>query len=83
VFVFSLKDRRDSVIVVYVWWAPARFQEEGNLEPRLTPEQTDQKIIAVCRSPEFSPEQLRAAIEEYKSNSPNPQTSEARDEIKN
>jgi regulator of RNase E activity RraA len=45
--------------------------------------EVDQKIIAVCRSPEFSAEKLRAAIEKYKSNSPDPQTSEAGDEIKN
>ncbi len=43
----------------------------------------DQKIIAVCRSPEFTIEKLRAAIETYKSNSPNPQSSEARDETRN
>jgi regulator of RNase E activity RraA len=43
----------------------------------------DQKIIAVCRSPEFSLEKLRAAIETYKSNSPNLQTDEAGDEIRN
>jgi len=43
----------------------------------------EKKTIAVCRSPEFSAERLRAAIEKYKSNSPDPQTSEAGDEIKN
>ena len=59
------------------------------MDIRLTPEQVealrqiDQKIIAVCRSPEFSAERLRAAVEKYKSNSPDPQTSEAGDEIKN
>lgn len=44
--------------------------------------EVDQKIIAVCRSPEFSVERLRAAIEKYKSTSPDPQTSGAGDEIK-
>src|SRR5262249_36379597 len=36
----------------------------------------EKKTIAVCRSPEFSAERLRAAIEKYESNSPDPQTSE-------
>jgi len=49
------------------------------LDIRLTPEQ----IEALCRSPEFSAEKLRAAIETYKSNSPDPLTSEVGDEIKN